>query len=119
MSETYSRESGSLFPDSLFNMPEFKDIDDSVKDIMMQYYKFLQENNYNSANALMEAHAEELDSYNVTADKLNLILEELDNIGTYALLLRTNVISDTQPELEYDDGVYWTQPIGFQEIGGE
>ena len=34
MAITYSRESGSLFPDSILSMNDKKDIDDSVKDIV-------------------------------------------------------------------------------------
>lgn len=111
----YSRECGSFFPDSLLNMPEFKDIDDSVKDVMMQYYQFLDENNYDSACALLEAHPE-LGSYTVNAAKLNLMTEELSNIGKYALLLRTNIVSDTEPELSYDEGTNWIKPIAFYEV---
>ena len=47
MAITYSRESGSLFPDSILSMNDKKDIDDSVKDIIMQIYSLIENNKIN------------------------------------------------------------------------
>lgn len=110
MNIPYSRESGSLFPDSVLDMKPLKDIDDSVKDVMKEYYRFMEEGNIDSALALKDAHPE-LQDYWVSAAKLNRITEEIQNIEIYAKLLRTNVISDTEPELNYDTGCFWIQEI--------
>lgn len=109
MSKRYSRESGSLFPDSLLSINDFKDIDDSVKDIISQYYKHIKENKIENAIELKNSHPE-LEDYWISAAKLNLIKEEIENIGIYAKLLRGTVISDTEPILDYDEGSYWIQP---------
>lgn len=106
MERTYSRESGSKFPDSILNMQDFKDIDDSVKDVIMQYYAFIEDGNPNSAAALKESHPE-LDAYWFDAAKVNLLKEEIQNLGVYAKLLRKNIISDTEPEPNYDTGTLW------------
>lgn len=110
-STIYSRESGSQFPDSLLDLPEFKDIDDSVKDIIMQYYQFLASNNIDSAIALLEANKTKLKPYMPTATILNLIKEEIQNIGIYAQLKKSVVISDTEPDLDYDEDSEWLQEI--------
>lgn len=110
MSVTYSRESGSQFPDSLLNMNDFKDMDDTVKNLIMQYYQFLAEGNIDSAIAIKETNPE-LEDYWVDAARLNLLKEEIQNIGIYAKLLHGTVISDTEPTLDYAEGTYWIQPI--------
>lgn len=111
MSKTYSRESGSLFPDSLLNLNDFKDIDDSVKDVISQYYQFIANGNIDSALALKESHAQELEDYWISASKLNLLKEEIQNIGIYSSLLHGTVVLKTQPTLDYADGSYWIQPL--------
>ena len=111
MSTTYSRESGSQFPDSLLNLNDFKDIDDSVKEIISQYYKFIRDGNIDSALALKEAHSQELEDYWISASKLNLLKEEIQNIGIYSRLLHGTVISKTKPTLDYAEGSYWIEPI--------
>lgn len=110
MSETYSRESGSQFPDSLLNMNDFKDMDDTVKNLIMQYYQFIVEGNIDSAIAIKETNPE-LRDYWVDAARLNLLKEEIQNIGIYAKLLHGTVVSDTEPTLDYAEGTYWIQPI--------
>lgn len=110
MSNVYSRESGSLFPDSILDMADFEDINDSVKDIVMQYYQFIKDGNINSAIALKCAHPE-LKKKWFDASHVNLLKEEVQNIGIYAKLLHGTVVSDTEPTLAYDDYSYWIQPI--------
>ena len=53
MAITYSRESGSLFPDSILSMNDKKDIDDSVKDIVMQIYSLIENNKINKATTIL------------------------------------------------------------------
>lgn len=107
----YSRESGSLFPDSLLDMNDFKDIDDTVKTVVSQYYLFMQAGNIDSALALKSSHPE-LKDYWVGADTLNKLKEEIQNIGIYAQLFRGTVVAETLPTLDdYDDGVSWIKPI--------
>ncbi len=111
MSKKYSRESGSLFPDSLLELNDFKDIDDSVKDVMTNYYKYVHAGNIDAALSLKNEHPE-LEDYWVNASKLNLMKEEIQNIGMFATMLRGTVISNEEPELDYDTGSYWIQPVG-------
>lgn len=110
MSTTYSRESGSLFPDSILSVNEFKDIDDTVKDIMVEYYSDISQGKITEAMALKDAHPE-LSSYWIDAEKLNLFKEEIQNIGMYAQKLRTTIVSDAEPELDYDENTLWIKPV--------
>lgn len=109
MSTTYSRESGSLFPDSLLNMEKFKDIDDTVKDIILEYYSDISQGKLTEAMALKAAHTE-LAPYWIDASKLNLLKEEIQNIGLYAQKLRSTVVSSEEPAINYDEYTLWIKP---------
>ncbi len=111
MGINYSRESGSKFPDSLLNMPDFKDVDDSIKEVIKQYYLFMQQGNIDSALALKNANAADLDSYWINAAKLNLLKEEIENIGIYSKRMYGTLFSDTEPDVEQAFGSYWIKPI--------
>lgn len=110
MNINYSRESGSLFPDQVINIPDFKDVDDSIKDIIMQYYQLLSDNDFNSARMFLRSYPE-LDNYIVNAKKLNLLFEELQNIAIFAKLQKLSVISQDEPLGQYDIGTAWYQPV--------
>lgn len=110
MSITYSRESGSLFPDSLLNMEKFKDIDDTVKDVILEYYTDISQGRITEAMSLKEAHTE-LAPYWIDASKLNLLKEEIQNIGIYAQKLRSTVVSSEEPGIDYDEHTLWIKPI--------
>lgn len=106
----YSRESGSLFPDSLLNMEQFKDIDDTVKDVILEYYSDISQGKISEAMALKESH-QELNPYWIDAAKLNLLKEEIQNIGIFAQKLRSTVVSAEEPTLNYANDTLWYQPI--------
>lgn len=110
MAITYSRESGSLFPDLILSMNDKKDIDDSVKDIVMQIYSLIENNKINKAKALRNDHPE-LDDYEVNATDFNLLAEEIQNIGIYTKRLSGTVVSKDEPTLDYDTGSSWIQPF--------
>lgn len=111
MSKTYLRESGSNFPDSLITLSKFKDIDDTVKDIAVQYYNFMSAGNINSASALIEANSKTLAPYWIDSKEINKLEEELYNIGLFAVQLRINVVSDTEPTESYVPYTYWIKPV--------
>ena len=110
MAITYSRESGSLFPDSILSINDKKDIDDSVKDIVMQIYSLIEANKISDAIELRNSH-QELKDYNLDASDFNLLAEEIENIGIYSKRLSGTVVDKNKPELEYDINSFWIQPI--------
>ena len=111
MSTTYSHESGSQFPSSVISLSNFKDMDDTVKDIILQYYTFMNLGNINSAQALIEANATLLKPYWIDATILNKIEEELYNIGLFALSNRSTIISTTEPTIDCEVDTFWYQEV--------
>ena len=103
MAITYSRESGSLFPDSILSMND-------KKDIVMQIYSLIENNKINKAKALRNDHPE-LDDYEVNAADFNLLAEEIQNIGIYTKRLSGTVVSKDEPTLDYDTGSSWIRPL--------
>lgn len=111
MSMSYMRESGSNFPDSVLSINKFKDIDDSVKDIIMQYYSYISQGEYDLAANLISNHPE-ISDYWFDTSKINLITEEIYNMGIFINKKRGTIVSDTEPDIEYDNNTVWIKPIG-------
>lgn len=102
----YSRNFGSQFPDSLIPVGTKKDIDNTVKNLISQYYSYIDAGNINAANTLYNANKNTLEDYSINMAYINRLEEEIFNIGLNALTKVSNVISTTEPIAQADDG-YW------------
>lgn len=109
----YSHEAGSLFPDQIMEPSNFKDVDDSVKDLVMQYQKFMDSGNKESADALLESNYEVLKPYFCDMVFINKLSEEIYNAALCSLAKRTCIISDSEPiDIPYEnDDVIWYQEL--------
>lgn len=104
----YSRNFGSNFPSELIPVGDKMDIDDTVKDLIIQYYSYISAGNLTSANELYENNKDTLDPYAIKSKDVNRLEEELFNIGLYALNQIENVISETEPTTQSVDS-FWYQ----------
>ena len=111
MSLSYSHQSGSNFPDSVLSLSNFKDMDDTIKDIVTQYYNFVSAGNINSAQALIEANAATLKQYWIDSSEINKLEEELYNIGLFTQKKRAVVVFSTEPTVEYEENTLWYKPV--------
>ena len=93
----YSHNFGSNFPSELIPVGDKKDIDDTVKDLIVQYNSYISVGNLDSANELYENNKTKLDSYAIKMKDINRIEEEIYNTGLFALNQIKNIISDTEP----------------------
>ncbi|MGN0432809.1 MAG: hypothetical protein ACI4EQ_10690 [Lachnospiraceae bacterium] len=93
----YSHNFGSNFPESTIAVGTKKDIDDSVKDLIMQYYKLQEAGNTAAAAALYAENKETLEPYMLDSAYFNLLEEEVYNAGLTALTALTTIVSDTEP----------------------
>ncbi|MBQ7781110.1 MAG: hypothetical protein IJ405_03710 [Lachnospiraceae bacterium] len=93
----YSHNFGSNFPKSPIAAGTKKDIDDSVKDLILQYYALQEIGNTAAAAALYQENKETLEPYILDSAYFNLLEEELYNVGLTALTTLTTIVSDTEP----------------------
>lgn len=102
----YSRNFGSNFPDSLIPVGTKKDIDNTVKNLISQYYSYIDNGNIEAANSLYSNNKNVLEDYIINLAYINRLEEELFNIGINVLKKSTNVIGTNEPLDQADNG-YW------------
>ena len=93
----YSHNFGSNFPDELIPVGTKKDIDNSVRNLISQYYSYIDAKDINSAATLYDENKSILEPYMVNSDYFNRLEEDIYNIGVFALNSATTIISDTEP----------------------
>lgn len=104
----YSRNFGSNFPGSFIPLGTKKDIDDTVKDLITQYYSYIDSGNITDANMLYENNKEVLEDYKIDMAYVNRLEEEIYNVGLNILKCTKNIISDVEPIEQSNDG-FWYQ----------
>ncbi len=104
----YSHNFGSNFPSELIPVGDKKDIDDTVKDLIIQYDSYISAGNLDSANELYENNKDILDSYAIKMKDINRLEEEIYNTALLALNQIKNVVSETEPISQSVDS-YWYQ----------
>lgn len=104
----YSHNFGSNFPGELVTVGDKKDIDDSVKDLISQYYSFLSSGELSSAHELYENNKEVLEPYSLNMKHINRLEEDIYNTGLFALNQIKNVISNAEPAAQSQDS-FWYQ----------
>lgn len=106
----YSRNFGSNFPNSLIEVGTKKDVDNTVIDLVNQYYSYMSSNNIDAANAFYEANKDVLDAYSIKTKDFNLLLEELYNMGLN-LLQKTKIIVDANEPVTMSDNSIWYEVL--------
>lgn len=102
----YSYNFGSKFPGELIPPGTKKDVDDTVKNLVSQYYAYIDAGNISAANALYNNNKNILADYQIDMAYINRLEEEIYNVGLNVLKKRENVISVSEPADQADDG-YW------------
>lgn len=93
----YSRNFGSNFPNELIPVGNKKDIDDSVKDLINQYYSYISAGDLSSANILYETNKSTLEPYIINMEYINRLGEDIYNTGLMVLNNIKSVISSEEP----------------------
>lgn len=73
----------STFPNAPINLPEFKDVDDTVKNLVEQIRQLRMSGDYTSAALLIKQNAATLRQYNFSAEDVNRIVEDVRNTQLY------------------------------------
>lgn len=105
----YSRNFGSTFPETQLVIQEKKDVDDSIWALVKQIETYIKAGNTVNANAVLEANKDTLEPALIDSSFINLLQEEIYNIGRYSLMKQQTIISDTMPTDMEVAGSYWMQ----------
>ena len=93
----YSHNFGSNFPDSLIPIGTKKDIDDSVKDLITQYYSYIENGKVTDAKSLYDQNKTLLEPYIIDMEYINRLEEEIWNthVATLKKTHYNNIIQTT------------------------
>ena len=102
----YSHNFGSKFPDELIPVGTKKDIDNSVKTLVSQYYTYIDAGNISAAKTLYDNNKDALKDYSINMEDFNRYEEELFNIGLKVLKQTTNIVNQSEP-IDQEKDSYW------------
>ena len=105
----YSRQFGSTFPDGVYaTIGTKRDVDDTVVDLINQYYAYIDAGDITSAKGLYDTNVTTLEPYMINMAYVNALAEEIYNIALYTQKQITSVISDVEPSEQPTNG-FWYQ----------
>lgn len=99
----------SSFPEKIFEENKFKDVDDSIADIINHIKSLESQGLYNQARRIVEQNRDALQNRVISAENMNAIDEEIRNLEIYALQAQQSIFA--QPE-EPDTDILGTVWIG-------
>lgn len=105
----YSRIFGSTFPNGVESViPEGnkKDIDDTVYELIKQYYEYIDSGNLAEATELYNTNKVLLEPYSVSSLDYNRWKEELYNLGV-AILNNSSTIHDNEEPATQTTNSHW------------
>lgn len=102
----YSHNFGSKFPEEFIPVGTKKDIDDTVTNLVSQYYAYIDAGNISAANTLYNDNKSILEDYQIDMAYINRLEEEIYNVGVDVLKKRENIISASEPSDQAANG-YW------------
>ena len=105
----YSRVFGSQFPESSLVIQEKQDVNDDMVSIVTQIENYIKAGNTVRANELLAENKDLLEVAIINAAFINLLQEEIRNIGEFALSKQSNYVSDEMPTTQDAPGSYWIQ----------
>ena len=105
----YSRNFGSHFPESSLVIQEKQDVNDYIVSIVNQIESYVKDKNLTAANRLLEDYKEELEGSLINSTFINLLQEEIYNVGLLAISQQSTIISQEMPTTQITVGSYWLQ----------
>lgn len=104
----YSHVFGSNFPTEAIEIGTKRNVDNTVKSLVSQYYAFIDGGYIDAAKDLYEANENILKDYIIDVAYINRLEEEIYNTGLKAISNSSTIISDTEPSTQTLDGI-WLQ----------
>lgn len=104
----YSHNFGSNFPNETIPVGTKKDVDDTIKALIKQYYSYIESGDLASANQLYEANKDTLEPYQINMEYINRLEEDIYNTGIFALNSIKSIVSSDEPASQSVDS-FWYQ----------
>ena len=101
----------SQYPNELISLEDFKNVDDTVGDLINQIETYRSQGNYSAAAQLVERYSDTLKRYNIDTVTVNTLIEEIRNTQIKALTTGQFLSYGTAEPVDLDEGYVW--------IGGE
>ena len=98
MAYSYLTHEYSNFPSEVIKLHKYKDIDDTIKDVIDRYMTYYNEGDFASAVQVLKDSEIDLNDYMVTSRVINTIIEELRNAQIFALQQQQVIyVQDNEP----------------------
>jgi len=99
------RESNKSLPYAIPEKITYKDVDESVAELVQQIENYILAGNYAAASDLMTENEELLNSYKIDATDVNRLIEDIRNTQIYAKSRKQEIYFDPDEPgfLEHDD----------------
>lgn len=104
----YSYNFGSNFPNELIPVGDKKDIDDDVKDLIIEYYSYISTGNLTSANNFYDSNKDTLEPYMINMAYINRLEEEVYNTALSMLNQTNSIVATSEPASQSNDS-FWYQ----------
>lgn len=105
----YSRLFGSQFPDQQLVIQEKVDVDNSIVTIVNRIENYVKAGDMVNASKVYEDNKDILDPFIINSAFINLLQEEIFNVGLLALSKQSNIVSSDMPTTQEVAGGYWIQ----------
>lgn len=105
---SYSRIFGSQFPNSVISVGSRKDVDNSVIDLINRYNGYVTSGDITEAHKLYNDNKDILEPYSFNSNYLNLLEEEIYNLGIGLISSMSTIISSDMPTNQAING-YWLE----------
>lgn len=94
-----------------FQLSNYKDVDDTVMPLIVQYYRYFDAGDLASASKLLEDNAELLKPYRLDMNGINKIERAISDLADIAFSTQQIIISETEPtSAGIGIGTEWYQP---------
>ena len=96
----------------IFELSNYKDVDDTVKSIVLEYEQLKVSGNDKEAHALLDKNKQKLKPYFINANSFNKIEKGIDDLSKQILYTQKTILSVEEPdatEYELRENSEWLQ----------
>lgn len=93
----------------MYQLSNYKDVDETVADLVNKYYEYMNSNNYKAAAELLKNNAEKLKPYMIDMNSINKIERGIIDLWQIATAKQTVIITDdaTEPTGNHPVNTEW------------